>query len=66
MIDKDRLQLQIDELQNLLDSQHNAYDFVQRTPCGEKTFDEKWQQITQEVFQASLGAVPVDKNKKKR
>ena len=59
MIDKDRLQLQIDELQNLLDSQHTAYDF-------EKTFDEKWQQITQEVFQASLGAVPIDKNKKKR
>ena len=58
MIDKERLQLQIDELQNLLDSQRTAYDF-------EKTFDEKWQQITKEVFQASLGAVPVDKNKKK-
>ena len=43
MIDKEKLQLKIDDLQKLLDSQSTAYDF-------EKTFDEKWQQITQEVF----------------
>ena len=69
----DRQGVAEDNLQKLLDSQSTAYDF-------EKTFDEKWQQITQEVFfrrpkgllrripsgQASLGAVPVDKNKKKK
>ena len=59
MIDKEKLQMQIDDLQELLDSQRTAYDF-------EKTFDEKWQQITREVFQSILGTVPVDKNKKKR
>lgn len=51
--------MQIDDLQELLDSQRTAYNF-------EKTFDEKWQQITREVFQSILGTVPVDKNKKKR
>ena len=54
MIDKEKLQLQIDELQNLLDSQSTAYDF-------KKTFDEKWQQITQEVFfRRNLPGSPLD------
>ena len=57
MIDKEKLQIQLDELQKLLDSQHTAYDF-------EKTFDEKWQEITKEVFQSTLCSIPSDKNKK--
>lgn len=59
MIDKERLQAKIEELQSILDNQATAYDY-------EKAFDEKWQEITREVFQSSLGATPSDKNKKKR
>jgi len=57
MIDKERLQNQIEELQSILDNQDTAYDY-------EKAFDEKWQEVTKEVFQSSLGNLPANKNKK--
>ena len=57
MIDKARLQIQIEELQAILDNQDTAYDY-------EKAFDEKWQEVTKEVFQSSLGNLPANKNKK--
>jgi len=57
MIDKERLQIQIEELQAILDNQDTAYDY-------EKAFDEKWQEVTKEVFQSSLGNLPANKNKK--
>ena len=59
MIDKAALYTKIEELQSILDNQDTAYDY-------EKAFDEKWAQISQEVFQESLGEVSVDRNKKKR
>jgi hypothetical protein len=59
MIDKAALYTKIEELQSILDNQDTAYDY-------EKAFDEKWTQISQEVFQESLGEVSVDRNKKKR
>lgn len=37
--------------------QTSAYEY-------EKTFDEMWQQLGQEVLQESLGELPSDKNKK--
>ena len=57
MIDKERLQIQIEELQSILDNQDTAYAY-------EKAFDEKWQELTKEVFQSSLGNLPANKNKK--
>ncbi len=57
MIEKERHQCQIEELQAILDNQDTAYDY-------EKAFDEKWQEVTKEVFQSSLGAIPSNKNKK--
>lgn len=37
--------------------QTSAYEY-------EKTFDEMWQQLGQEILQESLGELPSDKNKK--
>lgn len=59
MIDKAALYAKIEELQSILDNQDTAYDY-------EKAFDEKWREISQQVFQQSLGEVAVDRNKKKR
>ena len=59
MIDKSTLYLKIAELQTILENQDTAYNY-------EKAFDEKWKEITKEVFQQSLGEVSVDRNKKKR
>jgi len=59
MIDKERLQSQIEELQSILDNKDTAYDY-------EQAFDEKWNEIGQEVFQKSLGELSIDRNKKKR
>ena len=59
MIDKSSLYLKIEELQAILENQDTAYNY-------EKAFDEKWKEITKEVFQQSLGEVSVDRNKKKR
>ena len=57
MIDKSALYLKIEELQTILDNQDTAYDY-------ERTFDEKWKEISKDVFQQSLGEVSVDRNKK--
>jgi hypothetical protein len=57
MIDKAALYKQIEELQSILDNQDTAYDY-------EKAFDEKWTQISKEIFQQSLRKVSVDRNKK--
>ena len=43
MIDKEKLQRKMVELQSILDNQESAYDY-------EKEFDKKWQQIGREVF----------------
>jgi hypothetical protein len=59
MIDKVFLQEKINELKAILDNQVTAYDY-------EKAFDEKWSEISREVFQQSLGEVSTDRNKKKR
>jgi len=59
MINKESLQVKIDELQNILNKQDTAYDY-------EKAFDERWSEIGKEVFQQSLGPVSGDRNKKKR
>ena len=59
MIDKSALYLKIEELQTILENQDTAYNY-------EKSFNEKWKEITKEVFQQSLGEVSVDRNKKKR
>jgi hypothetical protein len=53
----DKAAQQIEELQSILDNQDTAYDY-------EKAFDEKWTQISKEIFQQSLGEVSVDRNKK--
>ena len=58
MIDKAALLEKIAELQAVLDNQDTAYDY-------EKAFDEKWSEISQQVFQQSLGEVSNDRNKKK-
>ena len=47
MIDKSALYLKIAELQTILENQDTAYNY-------EKAFDEKWKEITKEVFQQSL------------
>lgn len=59
MIDKSTLYEKIKELQSILDNQDTAYNY-------EKAFDEKWQEISQQVFQQSLGEISIDRNKKKR
>lgn len=59
MIDKSTLYEKIEELQSILDNQDTAYNY-------EKAFDEKWQEISQQVFQQSLGEISKDRNKKKR
>lgn len=59
MINKEKLFAEIELLQKSLEQQNSAYDY-------EKTFDQKWSAITQQVFQQSLGEVPKDRNKKKR
>ncbi len=59
MINKEKLYEEIELLQKALDQQSSAYDY-------EKTFDEKWKSITQQIFQESLGAAAKDRNKKKR
>jgi hypothetical protein len=59
MINKAALYTKIEELQAILDNQDSAYDY-------EKAFDEKWREVSQEVFQQSLGEIPTDRNKKKR
>lgn len=59
MINKEKLYEEIESLQQVLEKQGNAYDY-------EKTFDEKWRALTQQIFQESLGAIPKDRNKKKR
>lgn len=58
MIDKEKLQRKMVELQSILDNRESAYDY-------EKEFDKKWQQIGREVFQESLGESSQDRNKKK-
>lgn len=57
MIDKSALYLKIEELQTILNNQDTAYDY-------ERAFDEKWKEISKDVFQQSLGEVSVDRNKK--
>lgn len=59
MINKEKLFTEIELLQKSLEQQNSAYDY-------EKTFDEKWRAITQQIFQESLGEVSKDRNKKKR
>jgi len=59
MIDKAVLYEKIEELQAILDNQETAYDY-------ESIFDKKWTEISQDVFQQSLGSVSKDRNKKKR
>jgi len=59
MINKSALYQKIEELQSILDNQDTSYNY-------EKAFDEKWQEISQQVFQQSLGEVAKDRNKKKR
>lgn len=58
MINKEKLYEEIESLQKALDQQSSAYDY-------EKTFDEKWRTITQQIFQDSLGLCSKDRNKKK-
>ena len=57
MIDKAKLYEEIELLQKSLEQQGNAYDY-------EKTFDEKWRALTQQIFQESLGDPSKDRNKK--
>lgn len=57
MIDKSALYKKVEDLQKILDNQDTAYDY-------EKAFDEKWREISKEVFQQSLGEVSIDRNKK--
>lgn len=58
MINKEALYSKVEELEKELEKQSSAYDY-------EKTFDEKWKDITLEVFQSTLGEPPRDRNKKK-
>ena len=57
MIDKTALYQKIEELQSILDNQDSAYDY-------EKAFDQKWSEISGQVFQQSLGTQSKDRNKK--
>ncbi len=58
MINKEKLYEEIESLQKALDEQSSAFDY-------EKTFDDKWRAITQQIFQESLGQSSKDRNKKK-
>lgn len=57
MIDKSALYQKIEELQSILDNQDTAYNY-------EKAFDQKWSEISNQVFQQSLGPIGKDRNKK--
>ncbi len=59
MIDKAALYQKIEDLQSILDKEDTAYNY-------EKAFDQKWSEISKDIFEQSLGLPSKDRNKKKR
>lgn len=56
-MDCEKIYKAVKEWEKAQKNQTSAYEY-------EKSFDQMWQKLGQEIFQQSLGEVPKDKSKK--